>query len=98
MLSVGAGILTSVVALLGRLFGYGTITPVLGPLLVAATALVLGGVVILCLGLVAEILCRTYYESQKKPIYALRTAQNERWIDEPIPADGLANERVRAIR
>ena len=43
-----------------------------GPLLFAATLLILVGVQILCLGLVAEILSRTYYESQGKPIYAMR--------------------------
>jgi glycosyltransferase involved in cell wall biosynthesis len=43
-----------------------------GPLMFAATLLILVGVQILCLGLVAEILSRTYYESQGKPIYAVR--------------------------
>ena len=43
-----------------------------GPMLFAATLLILVGVQILCLGLVAEILSRTYYESQGKPIYAVR--------------------------
>jgi len=43
-----------------------------GPLLFAATLLILVGVQILCMGLVAEILSRTYYESQGKPIYAVR--------------------------
>ena len=36
----------------------------------------LGGIQILCLGLVAEILSRTYYESQGKPIYAVRETRN----------------------
>jgi hypothetical protein len=43
-----------------------------GPLLFAATLLILVGVQLLCLGLLAEILSRTYYESQGKPIYAVR--------------------------
>jgi glycosyltransferase involved in cell wall biosynthesis len=43
-----------------------------GPLMFAATLLILVGVQILCLGLVAEILSHTYYESQGKPIYAVR--------------------------
>jgi glycosyltransferase involved in cell wall biosynthesis len=43
-----------------------------GPLLFAATLLVLVGVQILCLGLVAEMVSRTYYESQGKPIYSVR--------------------------
>lgn len=43
-----------------------------GPLLFGATLFILVGVQLLCLGLVAEILSRTYYESQGKPIYAVR--------------------------
>ena len=43
-----------------------------GPLMIAAAVLILAGVQLLCLGLVGEILSRTYYESQKKPIYATR--------------------------
>lgn len=43
-----------------------------GPLLFAATVLILAGIQLLCLGLASEILSRTYYESQKKPIYAMR--------------------------
>jgi glycosyltransferase involved in cell wall biosynthesis len=69
-----------------------------GPLLFAATLLILVGVQILCLGLVAEILSHTYYESQGKPIYAVRevrtrkpeltlvAAQNVDRITEIIPA------------
>jgi hypothetical protein len=42
----------------------------------AATLLILVGVQILCLGLVAEILSHTYYESQGKPIYAVRETRS----------------------
>ena len=38
----------------------------------AAALLILVGFQILCLGLMAEILSRTYYESRGKPIYAVR--------------------------
>jgi glycosyltransferase involved in cell wall biosynthesis len=47
-----------------------------GPLLFAATLLILVGVQLLCLGLLAEILSRTYYESQGKPIYAVRETRS----------------------
>lgn len=43
-----------------------------GPLLFAATVLILAGIQLLCLGLASEILSRTYYESQGKPIYAIK--------------------------
>ena len=47
-----------------------------GPLLFVATLLILVGVQLLCLGLLAEILARTYYESQGKPIYAVRETRS----------------------
>lgn len=98
LVSTGLGSLIGFGLVANKLFGQHAIMQA-GSLLVAATALVLGGVVILCLGLVAEILCRTYYESQKKPIYAARSTHNhDRWIEEPVPSDRLAGERVRAIR
>jgi glycosyltransferase involved in cell wall biosynthesis len=43
-----------------------------GPLLFAATLLILAGIQLLCLGLASELLSRTYYESQSKPVYAVR--------------------------
>ena len=46
-------------------------------------ALLLTGVQIMCLGLVSEMLSRTYYESQKKPIYVAR-AMNEFGSDSAI--------------
>jgi glycosyltransferase involved in cell wall biosynthesis len=99
LLATGLGALIGFGLILSKLLGQHAIMLHSGPLLVAATALVLAGVVILCLGLVAEILSRTYYESQGKPIYAVKTTQkHERWTDEPILAERLANDRVRAMR
>jgi glycosyltransferase involved in cell wall biosynthesis len=43
-----------------------------GPLLFAATILIVTGFQLLCLGLASEMLSRIYYESQGKPIYAAR--------------------------
>jgi glycosyltransferase involved in cell wall biosynthesis len=43
-----------------------------GPLLFLATLFLLSGVQLLSIGLLGEILSRTYYESQNKPIYAVR--------------------------
>jgi glycosyltransferase involved in cell wall biosynthesis len=44
----------------------------------ATIALLLTGVQIMCLGLVSEMLSRTYYESQKKPIYVARAMNDFR--------------------
>ena len=45
-------------------------------LAIAAAVLFVAGVQILCLGLASEMLCRTYYESQQKPIYAIRSRES----------------------
>lgn len=42
------------------------------PLLTLGVVLVIIGVQFFCFGLLAEVLARTYYESQSKPIYAVR--------------------------
>jgi glycosyltransferase involved in cell wall biosynthesis len=43
-----------------------------GPLLLLGMALVMGGIQLIALGLIGELLTRTYYESQNKPIYTVR--------------------------
>jgi len=47
-----------------------------GPLLFAMTVLILAGIQLLSLGLASEILSRTYYESQGKSIYAIRSIRS----------------------
>lgn len=46
------------------------------PLLLLGVLLVLGGVQLVTLGLLGEMLARTYHESQGKPIYRLREIRN----------------------
>ena len=48
-----------------------------GPVLFAAALLVVVGIQILCLGLVAEIVSRTYYESQGKAIYVVKETRSQ---------------------
>ncbi len=43
-----------------------------GPLLIAGAMLVLTGIQLFCAGLIGEVLIRTYFESQNRPIYAIR--------------------------
>src|SRR5262245_61637704 len=47
-----------------------------GPLLFAAVLLILCGIQLISLGLIGEMLSRTYYESQKKTIYSVREVRN----------------------
>src|SRR5438477_1266227 len=43
-----------------------------GPLLFTSVLLIVCGIQLISLGLVGEVLARTYYESQRKPIYSVR--------------------------
>ena len=43
-----------------------------GPLLIAGSVLALTGLQLLCTGLIGEVLTRTYFESQGRPIYGAR--------------------------
>jgi glycosyltransferase involved in cell wall biosynthesis len=49
-----------------------------GPLLLLSIALLVSGIQFISMGLLGEIMARTYYESQNKPIYALREVKSHR--------------------
>jgi glycosyltransferase involved in cell wall biosynthesis len=49
-----------------------------GPVVFLAVGLFLVGIQFLSMGLLGEIIARTYYESQNKPIYALREVKSHR--------------------
>jgi glycosyltransferase involved in cell wall biosynthesis len=49
-----------------------------GPLMLLAVAVFISGVQFLSMGLIGELIARTYYESQNKPIYALREVKSHR--------------------
>lgn len=49
-----------------------------GPLLLLSVALFVSGIQFFSMGLLGEIIARTYYESQNKPIYALREVKSHR--------------------
>jgi glycosyltransferase involved in cell wall biosynthesis len=53
-----------------RLFGYESIAN--RPLLILAVLLIFTGVQLVTMGLLAEIMARTYHESQDKPIYVVK--------------------------
>lgn len=59
-----------------------------GPLLFAMTVLILAGIQLLSLGLASEILSRTYYESQGKPIYAIKSIRTHQ---SPTAPTALSN-------
>jgi glycosyltransferase involved in cell wall biosynthesis len=49
-----------------------------GPLMLLAVALFISGAQFISMGLLGEIIARTYYESQNKPVYALREVKSHR--------------------
>ena len=63
------------------------------PLLALAVMLVLIGMQFLVFGLLAEVLARTYYESQNKKTYAIRKILEHVPEGEPIPTIGQARAR-----
>jgi glycosyltransferase involved in cell wall biosynthesis len=49
-----------------------------GPLIILGMALVMGGIQFIATGLIGEMLARTYYESQNKPVYTVREFRSRR--------------------
>jgi hypothetical protein len=65
----GAGFLICAWITYQRFFGYQSANR---PLLIVGGMMVLGGVILVMNGLQAEMLSRTYHESQDKPTYVIR--------------------------
>jgi glycosyltransferase involved in cell wall biosynthesis len=78
LLGMGAGGGIGFFLLYEKLFLHRSIMLEHGPLLFVAMLLLLTGIQFLSVGLIGEMLSRTYYESQKKPIYALREIKRRR--------------------
>jgi hypothetical protein len=69
-----------------------------GPLLVLSAVLIIAGIHLISLGLIGELISRTYYESQGKPIYAIREVRSRRLcpqLREPEQRRGLADDRAQ---
>ncbi len=72
LLSTGFGMVIAAFLLFKKLVLHEAIMLQHGPLLFMATLLILSGIQFLSLGLLGELIARTYYESQRKAIYAVR--------------------------
>jgi dolichol-phosphate mannosyltransferase len=48
------------------------------PLLTLSILLFLTGIQLLCFGLLAELMIRTYHESQRRPIYRVRSVVSQK--------------------
>jgi glycosyltransferase involved in cell wall biosynthesis len=65
------------------------------PLLFLGITMVLGGIQLVMTGLLAEMLSRTYHESQDKPTYVIREVLETKSTGD-VPAPALKDEVVRA--
>lgn len=73
MILLTLGVLTGLFVLLRRLVWGGVW---ISPMILISFLFVTMGVMFILLGLIAEIIIRTYYESQGKPIYAIKSTVN----------------------
>jgi glycosyltransferase involved in cell wall biosynthesis len=80
LLSTGAGGLAALFLLFRKFVSNVDVMTEHGPLLFAAVLLIVCGIQLISLGLVGEVLARTYYESQRKPIYSVREVKR---VSEP---------------
>src|SRR5712691_6339 len=72
LLSTAAGGLTALFLLFRKFVTHVDVMTEHGPLMFAAVLLIVCGIQLISLGLVGEVLARTYYESQHKSIYSVR--------------------------
>ncbi len=74
----GTGLLLGAYVLFKKLYYHMSVMAEHGPLLLLSIALLVSGIQFVSMGLLGEIMARTYYESQNKPIYALREVKSHR--------------------
>jgi glycosyltransferase involved in cell wall biosynthesis len=78
LLGTGTGSVLGLLVLYDKLVKHQDVMNTHGPLLLLAIALFVSGIQFVSMGLLGEISSRTYYESQNKPIYALREVRSHR--------------------
>src|SRR6266576_3353333 len=74
----GSGTLLGAYVIFKKLFYHIAVMSEHGPLLLLSIALLVSGIQFISMGLLGEIMARTYYESQNKPIYTLREVKSHR--------------------
>src|SRR5258706_4328766 len=78
MAGAGSGVLIGAYVLFEKLYYHMAVMQQHGPLMLLSIALLVSGIQFISMGLLGEIMARTYYESQNKPIYALREVKSHR--------------------
>ncbi|HUL14861.1 MAG TPA: glycosyltransferase family 2 protein [Terriglobales bacterium] len=74
----GLGVLLGLGLLFDKLYYGAHVMSQHGPLMLLAVALFISGIQFISIGLLGEIMARTYYESQNKAIYTLREVKSRR--------------------
>lgn len=92
LLAAGTGTVMATFLLLKKLVLHQAVMLQNGPLLFASTVFILAGIQLVCLGLASELLARTYYESQGKPIYVMRSIESQ-----DLEADVGAGQQPRVV-
>lgn len=77
LVGIGLGSVVMLVMLVKKIAGHDIIEEH-GPLLVAGAMFWLSGLMLFCVGLMGEVLMRTYFESQGRRIYAVREIRSRR--------------------
>ena len=78
MSGAGLGFLVAAFLIYEKFYHHEPIMTEHGPLMLLAVALLVSGMQFISIGLLGEIMTRTYHESQNKPIYALREVKSHR--------------------
>ena len=78
LVGAGSGALIGAYVIFKKLFYHISVMVEHGPLLLLSVALLVSGIQFISMGLLGEIMARTYYESQNKSIYTLREVKSHR--------------------
>src|SRR5882724_9784095 len=78
LFGAGTGTVIGGYVIFKKLFFHIAVMTEHGPLLLLSIALLVSGVQLVSMGLLGELIARTYYESQNKPVYALREVKSHR--------------------
>ncbi len=86
---VGLGSLIGCFLVFKKIFLHQSVMLQHGPLLILAALLILSGIQFLSVGLVGELVTRTYYESQRKATYAVQEIISGRQLSQDAEGAGI---------
>jgi hypothetical protein len=97
LLSLGAGFLIGVYLTIIKFLYQTDLAD--RPLLLLAILLIMIGIQLISLGLLAEMLARTYHETQRKPIYTVREEiESSDWANTADDRSGLKSKKIQTLQ